>query len=119
MALGELADGVGEVGFRVEAIQLGGFDEGIEDGGAVAACVRDASIMLLLLRLRMIELWLVAGRYPTGVVRVAIPNALILSGSGRRRTSRCEPAPKPKQPGLRSGSRHRGPVPFQPYRPAH
>ncbi len=39
MASGELADGVGEVGFRVEAVQLGGFDQGVEDGGAVAACV--------------------------------------------------------------------------------
>ncbi len=52
MALGKLADGVGEVGFRVEAVQLGGFDEGVEDGGAVAACVREVFIVLLLLVLR-------------------------------------------------------------------
>jgi len=36
VARGELADGVGEIGFRVEAIQLGGLDQGVEDGGAVA-----------------------------------------------------------------------------------
>jgi len=36
---GELADGVRQVGFRVEAVQLGGLDQGVEDGGALATCV--------------------------------------------------------------------------------
>ena len=39
MALGKLADGVRRVGFRIEAVQRGGFDQGVEDGGALAACV--------------------------------------------------------------------------------
>ena len=39
MAFGEPVDGVGEVGVGIEAVELGGFDEGVEDGGALAALV--------------------------------------------------------------------------------
>ena len=39
MAAGELVDGVGEVGFGVEAVELGGLDQGVKDGGALAACI--------------------------------------------------------------------------------
>ncbi len=35
----KLIDSVGEVGFRVEAVQLGGLNQGVENGGAVAARV--------------------------------------------------------------------------------
>ena len=35
----QLVDGVGEVGFGVEAVELRGLDEGVEDGSAVTALV--------------------------------------------------------------------------------
>ena len=39
MSAGELVDDVGQVGFRVQAIELGALDQGVEDGGAFATGV--------------------------------------------------------------------------------
>ena len=44
---GELADGVGETGFRVEAIQLGGLDQGVEERGALPAQVGPDELEIL------------------------------------------------------------------------
>ena len=38
--IGDAGDDVAEIGFRVEAVQLGGLDDGVYDGSAFAASVR-------------------------------------------------------------------------------
>lgn len=37
MSLRHTVDDVGEVGFRIEAVELGGFEHAVDDGGAPAA----------------------------------------------------------------------------------
>jgi hypothetical protein len=37
----------GDVGFRVETVQLRGFRDGVDDRGALPACIREVAIMRL------------------------------------------------------------------------
>ena len=37
MPLCHAVNDIGEIGFRVEAVEFGGFEHGVDDGGAVAA----------------------------------------------------------------------------------
>lgn len=91
--VGDDAEHVAQVGFGVDPVQLGAFDQRGDAGGPGAARVRAVFIMLWSLLLRMIG---------TGVMRplalgarAASPTGCALSGSGRRRTPSCARAPKP------------------------
>ena len=44
---GDAAEHVAEVGFWVEVVQLGGFDEAVEGGGAFGATVRTGEQLIL------------------------------------------------------------------------
>jgi hypothetical protein len=47
VAAGEAVEHGGDVGFWVQAIQLGGFGDGVDDGGAIAARVRSEEQKIL------------------------------------------------------------------------